>query len=100
MDVRKRGRKDAAADGEDFAADTNGFGEIAGDVRKCGEEEIAKIVANESPAGVETVLKKAAEKGFVFRQRDHAVANVAGRKNAVFSAETAGASAVIGDGDD
>ena len=100
VDVRKRGREDAAANGEDFAADADGFGEIAGDVRERGEEKIAEIVADESAAGVEAVLKEAAEEGFIFRKRHHAIANVAGRKDAILAAQAAGAAAVIGDGDD
>ena len=100
VDVRKRRRKDAAANGEDFAADADGFGEIAGDVRERGEKEIAEIVAGEAAAGVKAILKQAAEQGFVFRKGDHAVADVAGRKNTVLAAQTAGAAAVVGDGDD
>src|SRR3981081_3651818 len=66
---------------------------------KRGEEEIAEIVANETPAGVKTILEKAAEKGFVFRKSNHAIANVTRRENAVFTAQTAGAAAVISDRD-
>ena len=47
---------------------------------------------------MEAVLKEAAEKGFVFRKSDHAVANVAGREDAILAAQTAGAAAVIRDG--
>jgi len=65
-----------------------------------GEEKIAEVVADESASGVEAVLKKTAEKGFIFRKSDHTVANVAGRKDAVFAAQAAGAAAVIGDGND
>ena len=100
MHVGERGRKNLAADGEDFAALADGFGEIAGDVGERGEKEIAEVVADESAAGVKAILKEAAEQGFVFGERDHAVANVAGRKNAIFAAQAAGAAAVIGDGDD
>jgi hypothetical protein len=100
MNVRKRGRKNAAADGQDFAADADGFGEIARDVSERGEKKIAEIVADETASGVETVLKQAAEKSFVFGKRDHAVADVARRKNAVLAAQAAGAAAVVGDGDD
>src|SRR6266478_4296860 len=100
MDVRKRRRKNATADGENFAADADGFSEITGNVGQRGEEKIAKIVADETAARVKTILKKAAEEGFILRKSDHAVAYVAGRENAVLAAQAAGASAVIGDGDD
>src|SRR5260370_25127393 len=100
MDVRKGRRKNATADGENFAADADGFSEIAGNVGQRGEEKIAEIVADETAARVKTILKKAAEEGFIFRKSHHAVANVAGRENAVLAAQATGASAVIGDGDD
>jgi hypothetical protein len=45
-------------------------------------------------------LKQAAEKRFVFRKRHHAVADVAGREDAILAAQAAGAAAVIGDRDD
>src|SRR5216684_4127799 len=66
VDVRKRRWKNAAADGEHFAADANGFGEIAGDVRERSEEKIAEIVADEAAAGMKTILEEAAKKSFVF----------------------------------
>ena len=100
MDVGERGRKDAAADGEDFAADTHGFGKIARNMGQCGQKQIAKIVADQAATCLEAVLKKAAEKGLVLRECDHAVADIAGRQDTIFTAETPGASAVIGYGDD
>src|SRR6267154_1548368 len=100
MNVRKRGRKNTAADGEDFAANADGFGEIAGDVSKRGKEKIAEVVADESASGVEAVLKEPAEQGFIFRKGDHAVANVARREDAILAAQAAGTAAVIGDGND
>ena len=100
VNVRKCRRKDAAANREHFAADADGFGKIAGDMSERGEEKIAKIVADQTAAGVEAVLEEAAEKRFIFRKGDHAVANVARRENAILAAQAAGAAAVIGDGDD
>jgi len=100
MDVRESGRKDAAANGENFAADADGFGEIAGDVGEGGEEKVAEIVADEAAARMEAVLKEASEKGFIFGKSDHAVANVAGRENAILATQAAGTAAVIGYGDD
>jgi len=57
-------------------------------------------MSDQAAAGVEAVLKKAREQRFVLGEGDHAVANVARRQDAVFAAEAAGASAVIGDRDD
>jgi len=65
-----------------------------------GEEKITEVVAHEATPGVEAILKKAAKESFIFRKSDHTVADVAGRKDAVFAAQAAGAAAVIGDGDD
>ena len=65
-----------------------------------GEEKITKIVADQSAAGVEAVLEKTAEQRFVLGERDHAVANIARWQDAIFTAQSAGAAAVVGDGDD
>jgi len=88
------------ADREDFAADANSFGEVAGDMSQSGEKEVAEIVADEAAAGVEAVLEEAAEKSFILAESDHAIADVAGGENAIFAAEAARAAAVVGDGDD
>ena len=45
----------------------------------------AEAVASQTNAGLETILKKPAEQGFVFRQCHHAIAEVAGRKDAVLA---------------
>ena len=100
MDVRERGREDAASNGEDFAAFADGFGEVSSDVGEGGKKEIAEIVANETAAGFETILKEAAEESFIFGKGDHAVADVARGEDAVFAAEAAGGATVVGDGDD
>jgi hypothetical protein len=46
---------------------------------------------------VETILEEAAEKGFIFRESDHAVANIAGREDAILAAQAAGTAPVIRD---
>ena len=65
-----------------------------------GEEEVAEIVADETAASVEAILEEAAEKCFILAESDHAVADVAGRQDAIFATQAAGAAAVVGDGDD
>jgi len=95
VDVRKRGRKDAAANGEDFAADAHRFREIPGNVRERGQKEIPEIVADQAASRLKAILKKAAEKRFVFRKRDHAIADVAGRQNSILTSKTTGASTVV-----
>ena len=79
MHVGDGGGKDAAAYGENFTGDANGFGEIAGHVGEGGKEQVAKIMANEAAAGMKTVLEEAAEQRFILRKGHHAVANVPGR---------------------
>jgi hypothetical protein len=43
-------------------------------------------------------LKEARHQGFVGRERDHAIADVAGRQHVKIAAQAAGAAAVVGDG--
>jgi hypothetical protein len=69
-------------------------------VRERGQEKIPEIVTHQATSCLKAVLKKAAEKGFVLRECDHAVADIAWRQDAIFTAETTGTSAVIGDGHD
>lgn len=97
--IGNRGGEDTAADGKDFTGDMNGFGKVAGDMGERGEEQVAEIVADQAAPGVKAVLEKAAEQRFVFRKRDHAVADVTRRQHAVFAAKTAGTAAIVGDGD-
>jgi hypothetical protein len=50
-------------------------------------------------SSVKSILEQATQQGLVLGKSDHAIANVPGRKNAVFTTKPAGAPAVIGDGD-
>jgi len=100
MHVGKRGRKDPATNSEDFARDADGFGKVTRHMGKSGQEEIAEIVATQATAGVEAILEKPTEKGFVLGECHHAVTDVAGGKHAIFAAETAGTATVIGDRND
>jgi len=99
-DVGNCGGENLAADRENFAADADGFGEISGDVSERGEEEVAEIVADETAASVKAILKESAKESFVLAEGHHAVADVSGRKNAIFAAEASGTTAVVSDGDD
>ena len=94
------GGENAAANGQHFAADAHRAREIAGHVAQRGQEEIAEAVPSQTASGVETILKKPAQQGLILGQCDHAVANVAGRKDAVVAAQTPGTAAVIGNGYD
>jgi hypothetical protein len=99
MNVRKGRGKYAAPDGENLAADANSLAKISSNVSQRGEKEIAKVVAGKATPRLEAILKEAAEQGLILRKRNHAVADVAGREDAVLAAKAAGAAAVIGDGD-
>ena len=99
MHIGKSRRKDAAANGKHLRGYTDGFGKIAGNVGERSKKEITEIVAAEAATGVETILKETAQQGFIVGQSDHAVANIAGRKDAIFAAKAAGAAAIIGNCD-
>src|SRR5205807_9206563 len=47
---------------------------------------------------MKTILKQPAEQSLILRESDHAVADIAGREDAVLAAQAAGAAAVIGNG--
>jgi hypothetical protein len=93
------GGKDAAAGGENLRAGLDGLGEVAGDGGERGEEEIAEAVAFEVAVG-EAVLEELGEQVLVFREGDHAVADVAWGKHVELFAKAAGGATVVGDGDD
>ena len=99
-DVLRGGWENAAADRQHLRRDAHGLGKVAGDVGERGEKKIAETVAGKPAPGGKAILKKFAEQVFVLRKRDHAIADIAGRENAVFAAQAAGTAAVVGDGDD
>ncbi len=66
--------------------------------RHGGEEEVAEAVAFEAASGFEAVLKQARDQAFVFGERHHAVANIAGWEHVELAAQAAGTAAVVGDG--
>ena len=56
-------------------------------------------MSRKAAAGGETILEKFAEQVLVLRERDHAVAYVTRRKNAILASQAAGAAAVVRHGD-
>ena len=89
-----------AASGEDFGGEADGLGKVAGHLSECGEEEVAEVVAFEFAAGTEAVLEEAGDEVLVLRERDHAVAQVAGWEHFEVFAEAAAGPAIVRDGDD
>ena len=69
-------------------------------MRERRQEQISKIVANQTVPGAEPILKQPAQQRFVFGERDHAVADIPRGEDAVFAAQPAGAAPVVRDGDD
>jgi hypothetical protein len=100
MDIGKCRRKYAPANRQDFAAHTNRFREVPRHMRERGKKKIPKIMADQAASGMKAILKQASQQRFVFRESNHAIADVARWKDAIFSAKTSGASAIIGDGHD
>lgn len=99
VNIGKGRGENAATSGEDLAGHANGLSKITGDVGESSEKEVAEVVATKTAAHVKPVLKQAAQESFVFRERHHAVADVARGKDAILPAQAAGASAIVGDGD-
>src|SRR5450755_3603677 len=99
MNVSQRRRKNAPANSEDLTAHADGFRKISGDVRERRKKEIPEIVAYQTSAGSEAILKQAPQQGLIFRQGYHAVANIARRQDAIFAAQAAGRATVIGNRD-
>ena len=91
---------DAAGDFENFRGGLHGVRKIAQNLGEGHEEEVAEAVALEPAAGLEAVLEEAREQRGVFAERDHAVADVAGRQHVELAAQASGTAAVVGHGDD
>ncbi len=88
------------ANRQDLPAQAHGVGKISCDAGERGEKQIAEAVPAETAPCVKTVLKQMAHQCFVVGKRNHAIADVTRRKNAVIAAQAAGAAAVVGDGDE
>ena len=87
---------DVAARGENLRRLFYRFGEVAGDGSQGGEEQVPEAVSVQIGPGLETVLEKAREQGFVLRQRGDAVANVAGREHVELLAQASAGAAIVG----
>ena len=80
---------DAAGDLEHFRGGLDGVRKIAHDLRQRREKEVAEAVSLEPAAGLEAVLEEAREQRGVLAERDHAVADVAGRQDVELAAQAA-----------
>ena len=85
---------------QDLARLLDGVGVGAGDVAQDGQEEVAEAVAVQALAAVEAVLEERAEEPGVAAQGGQAAADVAGRQEAEFVAQAAGAAARVHHGHD
>jgi hypothetical protein len=69
-------------------------------MRERRQKQVAEAVATQAVTGRKPVIEKLREQLLVFRQCDHAVANVPWRKDAEVASQASGASALVGNGDD
>jgi len=99
-DVGRSDREDVTAGGEDFRGELDGLGKVAGHLGEGGDEEIAEVVATELTGALKAVTEEAGDEALIFRERDHAVAKVAGREHVEVAAKAAAGAAVVGNGDD
>ena len=99
LDVRGGGGIDASAGEQNFRRQPDGFAEVVGDGGQRGQKQIAEAVAFEARSFYEAMLKQARQQGFVFGERDDAVANVAGREHVELFAQASAGAAVVADRD-
>ena len=97
-DVGRGGGNDVAAGGEDFGGEVDGLGEVAGHFGERGDEEVAEAVAFQFAAGAEAMAEETGDEALVFREGDHAVAEVPGGEHIEVAAEAAAGAAIVGDG--
>src|SRR6476469_7127551 len=76
------------------------FGEISCYTGHRCQKEITETMVVEAAVAVESESEKTRHQTLVFRQSNHAIANVAGRENPEFLAQAARTSAIVGDGYD
>ncbi len=93
--VLRGGRKYAAAYRKHARGDAHGFRKISGDIREGSYKKVSEAVAGEAASNGKAILKKFAEKVFVLRERNHAIADIARGKHAIVTAKTARTSAIV-----
>jgi hypothetical protein len=85
--------------GQDLRGQLDGVGEVPGNLSEGGDEEVAEVVAAKPVAGAEAMGEELHQQIFLFAERHHAVAQVAGGQHVEVFAQAAGRAAVIGDSD-
>jgi len=91
---------DVTLAGEDFRRQTDRLGEISSDFRERREKQVSKTVPAKPAIASKAITEETRQESRVFRERDHAVADVAGRKHLQFITQTPGTAAIVGNGDD
>src|SRR6202162_2492467 len=79
------GRENSPANSQHLRRNPYCLRKISSDVCQCRKKKIAEAVPGQTASGRKTILKQFSEKMFVFRERDHAVANVAWREHTILS---------------
>src|SRR6202041_2025582 len=82
-------RINAAACGKNFGGQLDGVGEVAGDLREGGNEQIAEVVALERLAAAKAMGEQLGQQVFLFAEGNHAVAQVPGGQHVEAYAQSA-----------
>ena len=85
---------------EDFRRQTDRLGEISSDFRERREKQVSKTVPAKPAIASKAITEETRQQRRVFRECDHAVANVARWKHLQFVTQAPGAATIIGNGDD
>src|SRR5262245_58420796 len=85
---------------EHFRGETDRFGKVASDFRQRCQKEISKAVSAKLAVATKAMTKETRQQRRVFRERDHAVADVARRQHLQFVAQASGTATVVGNSND
>jgi hypothetical protein len=98
--IVNRCRIDTTLTRQNLGREADCFDEVACDFRQRSEEEIAEAMATEFARAAKAIAKEAREQSGIFRERDHAVAYVAGRQHLQLFTQPAGTAPIIRNSDD
>jgi hypothetical protein len=86
----------AASYVQNFRCELDRVRKIAGNLSERGHKQVAEVVPLECVAAAKPMGEQLGQQVFFFAERDHAVAQVAGRKHVEALAQAAGGTAVVG----
>lgn len=88
-------RENSSPNCQHLRRNSNRLWEIACNVRKRRQEEVAEAVASQSAPARKPILEKVGEQVLIFREGHHAVTNITGGQNAIFPTEAARTPTVV-----